>query len=231
MPTNDELDQVFELLDMDIHEVSIVDNTANDTEWLAIKSLRVDDFGDFAVDDHKPTRKTQAAPKPSLILDPLEKQSILRVVQEAKAAVDRLVEFVSAAGEQANVQAPDAIASAAKMIGRHLLSIAASSPELEELAAIGKALSVAPQQDGSSEATTLAKSALTKAVAEIEKRDQSLADQRKYIAKLENKVQPPAAKHPERAKKASSQPQDESTFPYMFQGGNPVGAGGKHVRR
>lgn len=226
MPTEN-LDEVFELLDMDIHEVSVVDNTANDTEWLLIKSIGVGDFGDFAT-IKQPARAPAPTPakKASVLLDPAEKQSILSIVRETKASVDRLIEFVDAAEEQANAPTPDAIGAAAKMIGNHLLVIAGSSLELEALGSISKALAGAPApQANGEEAATMATSAINKAIDEIQKRDQIIADQRRHIAKLENQVQPGAATHPERARKARSQEPQEPDFPYMFHGGKPVGAG------
>lgn len=210
-------DDLFELFDMDVREVSVVDRAANGTKWIAMKGLRPTATGDYE------TTQPSDAPAQTIKIAPDHKQDLRKRIAQTIEILQRFDGFLAKAVETPGEPLPDRARFIVKMIGKHWLDGIGTSPDIEELDRVGKAIDTIVESDTS--ATLLAdtaKTAISKAQKIITDQQAEIAKLNKQLDKLQNRVRSSQSVHPERAPQ-NSQVNPQESFPIEYRKGRAVG--------
>lgn len=213
----DDEDELFELLDMDVREVSVVDRAANGTRWIAMKGLRPTATGDYeTTQPDEPTKQT-------IKIAPDHKRDIRKRIAQTIEVLQRFDTLLVKAVEIPGEPLPDQVRFIVKMAGKLWLDAIGTSPEIEELDRVDKAIDSIVETDPS--ATLLvdtAKSAITKAQKIINDQRAEIAKLNSQLDKLRSRVRSSQAVHPERAPQ-NSQVNPQEPFPIEYRRGRAVG--------
>ena len=219
---------VFELLNFDIHEVSIVDHPANDQPWLAIKGMTLNAVGDYVSHQAKQVFGD---------FDTSDRASLLTKLSGAIKAMTAIEHAVNQTTPKDGAALPSKIQEALSLLTKHMIGEqrGAALDGLAELAELAADLDGFDLSDlGTSAAKSqpddqAIKRLVAKAVDGLATKDRMIAKLRRELKRANARVIPSQATSPDRFQKLHEEHEEQDEpkpdFPYMYNKGKPSHAG------